>query len=207
MAGDVRRYLIGRSIVAFMCVSSTQNEEDSRQLLAEHFELRTPCEVSCGDMKLVVYVSSVGTNIAITRRVHSQKTELSGWWAFRLNAITDLSSPADADDICAAMSAYNQKLPPKLPFKARTMSELAARVCDFFPVVIFNGKATEDGTDGIAGTIVSLNGNEMYVREMSTRHRWMADSICIDLDDVRYFIFGSGYENKLTEAAKWSDYF
>ena len=181
-------------------------DEDYRQILTEHHEKCTPCEVTCDTLSLVVSVSTVSHEIAITRRVNTARTHLTGWWAFRLNAITELQSPIDADDISAAMSTFNQKISSKLPFKASTMRELAERVCNFFPIVIFNGKSTEDGTDGIAGTIESIDGCKMHVREISTRYRWMRDLLSVDLNDLNSIVFGSYYENELSKIGRRRDF-
>ena len=122
-----------------------------------------------------------------------------GWFAFRLDAVAGLQTPTDSADIHASTSALNGKLPPKLPFKATTVVQLAMRVCQFFPLIIVNGTSSEDGNRCIAGTIIDVEDDTIVLREMSTRFEWLPDLLRIELKHIKYFLFGSEYEDVLTQ--------
>ena len=172
------------------------NQQELPLKLADFHTAHLPCEIACDSYSRKVLVSAVSRDVVVLRRVGYEPPELTGWWVIRPIDITDVRPIVDGGMLRDALEVPGTKLPTKLPFRASSMTDVAQRVCHFFPIVIFK-YTNEKEDDAAAGKILSIDDGIMCVREISTDYQWLPEPLRVKIEDVRWFFFGNEYEQLL----------
>lgn len=153
-------------------------------------------EYDDGDCWAEGFVVHIGDDFAILSRLH-QRSWPNGYRAIRFDAIHEIGESADADFICRAMLALNEKIPPNVSFRPASMVEFLSVVCKHFPIVVLDDAVENDNSSGIAGTIQLVQDKTVHLKMISDDGFWLDGIHSVPVEDIEHVLFGSNYEDTL----------
>ena len=137
------------------------------------------------------FVVDIGTDFVMIARLF-QSTMLNGLRAIRLTAIREILATHDEAFILRAMQVQAQMIPPMVPFRAETLAEFLATVCDHFSMVI-----VESELQCAAGMIEQVEDDVVRMRTISAEGDWIEEPFFIAASEINNVYFGSQYEETL----------